>query len=594
LSTPRDLTPADAPLVSRVVNRAQSGRVMSMGQDVREHITGLIDAQVAFLCAHPEFLEKRFFPTPAPALVSRGQNVLRSSWDSASFYRSLIDQVRRLTQPIGVAALTDNARLLSGTAEVPGPFTHDGWEKQIKPRIEWWRGMVARDGDLRDAFGGRTPNLAGDLLSSYATEYSQQWVTLLNGVRAADFSGSRPAGAENMRALAADDSPLMALLAGASEQLTFAEDPASPMGRVQGGFAMLHDFGRAPAGGSWGRKAAGAMDKLFKKNDPLDRGGLPSMRYLGQMRPAQGAISDKAKPGVAEIEFLALFANGTNNPVQAALAWIDQQAANYTPGPSRDATVSVLKLPIIMFQGKQSGGEDEGIVPPDVGRLWVELVLKPYQRTIAGKYPITADGPDVAMADFTEFFRPGGTFWSFYDANLKSMVLEDGSQAGAIKLRRDFADCVRRAKVIRDAFFSANPTQPSLAFAVRTTTASVEGPQVFVRKVHLDVGGQFLSYTNGVPQWDNLQWPGPDPTVGAVLRAELAAGVTAESKSFPGPWGFFHLLDQARLGGSQDAPKAVWRLNAGQSRVVVEYEIQPKTTSHPFSENALRFTVPSP
>jgi type VI secretion system protein ImpL len=600
LATPRDLTREDAPLVTRVVNRLQADRVRSLGQDVRDHISELVEAQVTFLCTHPEFLEKRFFPTPSPALVARAHQVLHDTWDPASFYRIMIGQVGRYTQPVGVAMLTGNSRLLSGTAEVKGPYTRDGWEKQVKPRIEWWRAQVARDGDLRDAFAGRTPDLAGSLLNTYADDYTQQWIGLLKGTKAADFSGSRAAGAENMRLLAADDSPLMALLAGASEQLTFSEPTGSPMERVESGFAMLHDFARAPAGGSWGRAVAGAATKFGKaitgkKNDAMDRGGLPSTAYLEQIRGAQKVITEKAQPGVPELEFLGLFSGGSS-AVQAALAWIDQKAAGYMAGPARDASACALKLPIRMFTGEVCGSvvEQKGVWPRDLAANWTELVLKPYQRTLMGKYPCIAGGPDASMADFIEFFRPGGTFWSFYDANLKSLLLEDGQQAGAIRPPQDLADCVRHAHEIREAFFAANPTQPSVSLAVRTTTADVEGPQVFVRKIHLDVGGGFLTYTNGVRQWDNLQWPGADPAVGAVLRAELSFGVTAESKAFPGPWGFFHLLDQATWSGTGDAPKVVWRLNAGQSRIVVEYELQPKTASHPFRPDFMRFTVPSP
>lgn len=595
LATPRELTPADAPLVARVINGIQADLVRSMSQDVRDQVTSLINAQCAFLCEHSEFIEKRFFPTANPSLVARGRETLRGHWESNSFYRLMIDQTRRQTKPLSVAALTDNSRLLSGTTEVSGPFTHDGWEKQVKPRVEWWRLEVSRDGDLRDAFAGRIPDLAGDLLASYANDYTGQWIGLMNGVKAADFAGSRPAGAENMKALLGDDTPLLALLAGVDEQVTFQEMANSPMGRVQSSFSMLHDFAKAPPGGSFGRKASSAMSGLFHRNDALDKSGLPSTRYLSQMRDAQKAIAAKAQPGAPESDFLALFASGVSSPVRTALDWIDQQSAGYSSGPTRDATVRMLRLPVDMFSpGGGGGATGEGIVPPEVGRLWVELVMKPWQRTLMGKYPFTAGGPDAALPDFVEFFRPGGTFWSFYDANLKSLVGEDGQPAGAFRLRQDFADCVRHAHEIRVAFFSENPAQPMMHFQIRTTTANVEGPQLFVRRVHLDLDGQFTTYTNGVPQWQPLDWPGPDPGVGAVLRAELAGTTAAESRSFAGPWGLFHLLDEAQLSGGAEAPQAVWRLTAGSSRIVVQYDIQPKSTVNPFRQNFMRFEVPSP
>jgi len=594
LATPGQLTFDDAPLISRVIQRLQAPRIRSMSQDVRDRVNLLIDEQVSFLCAHPEFLEKRFFPSPNTYLLARGKAVMAQAWESGSFYRSLIDQVRRLTRPLGVAALTDNSRLISGTAEVPGPYTKDGWEKQVRPRVGWWRAQMARDGDLRDAFGGRTPDLAGDLLNAYASDYAQQWMALLNGARGADAGGAPPTVAENLRLMAADDTPLLALLAGASEQLTFAEDPASPLGRVQTGFAMMHEFAKAPPGGSWGRAASSAVRGLFKKNDPLDRSGLASVRWLDQMKAAQREIADKAKAGTDPQAYLALFATGGANAVQSALGWIDQQAAGYGAGPSRDATVALLKLPIQMCVpgggALPGGGGGGGIVPPN----WNELVFTPFQRTLAGKYPFASSGPDASISDFTEFYRPGGTFWSYYDANMKALVKEDGTPAGQTQVRQDVRDYVLHARKIRDAFFSANPSQPSLSFQIRTSTPGVEGPQVYVLNVHLDANGQFTRYSMGVPQWESLQWPGPDPTVGAVLRAQMAHGVIAESKAFPGPWGFFKLLDQAAWGGTPEAPKVTWRLAANQSHLVIDYDIQPSGSAHPFQRDFFRLPLPTP
>jgi len=595
LAQPGRLTHDDAPLVSQVIERLVAPRMRSMGVDVRDHVNGRIDAQIDFLCTHPRYLEKQFLPAPNPYLLGRSKSLLAQRWESASFYRSMIDQVRKLTRPIGVATLTDNSRLLNGTSEVPGPYTKDGYEKQVRARIAWWRSQMTRDDDLRDAFGGRTPDLAGDLMNAYASDYAQQWVALLNGTRGADAGGQPATVAENMRQLAADDSPIMPLLAGASDQLTFAEDPSSPLGRVQSGFAMLHEFAKAPPGGSWGRAASSAMRGLFKKNsDPLDRSGLASVRYLEQMKNAQKAIADHAKPGADPTQYIGLFTSGSTNAVQVALGWIDQQAASYASGPGREATVAVLKLPIRMCipggGGLPGGGAGSGggIVPP----RWNELVYTPFQRTLAGKYPFARTGPDASIADFTEFFRPGGTFWSYYESNMKALVKEDGTPAGQTPVRADIASYLRLAKAVRDGFF-ANPQQPNLAFSVRTSTASIEGPQVFVTRVHLDVDGQFTTYTNGVPQWQPLTWPGPDPSAGATLRTETANGVVAETRTFPGPWGFFKLLDQAQWGGSSDAPQVTWRLAAGKSQIVLQYDIQPKGP-HPFQRDFFLTPIPAP
>jgi type VI protein secretion system component VasK len=113
--------------------------------------------------------------------------------------------------------------------------------------------------------------------------------------------------------------------------------------------------------------------------------------------------------------------------------------------------------------------------------------------------------------------------------------------------------------------------------------------------MNLDVNGQFTVYGMGAPQWMPIQWPGPSPETGAALRGDPAYGVTVESRVFPGPWGFFRLLDTAAdWGGSPGAPKVTWQLSAGTSKVNVEYDIQPTGSTHPFQRGYFLRPIPPP
>ncbi len=590
LGTPGQLTPDDAPILTRVLQGIEVPKVRAYGADVRDRVNGEIAAQVDFLCAHPKYLEREYMPTVNEQLLLRMKRMLASKWESASFYRTMIDDVRAQTHSTGVAALTDNSRLLVGTAEVQGPFTKAGWEKEIRPRIAMWRNQMTRDGQLRDAFGGHSPDLGSDLLNAYAADYSQQWVALLRGTRGA-HQGSQPATVvEDLRGLAANDTPLLLLLGRASEQLSFAEDPTSPLGRVQSGFAMLHDFAKVPAGGAIGQALSSGM-RIFQKNDPLDHSGLVSVRYLGQLNEAQKALADKAKPGVDLAQYLALFSTPPN-PVANALAWIDQQAANYASGPGRDAAVALIKLPILMCAGGGHIVADTGVVvdpPPH----WNELVYMPFQKTLADKYPFVANGPDASISDFAVFFGPTGTFWDYYKNNMSALVKENGTLTGPTPVRKDVLDYLKFAKTIRDAFFATNPQQPALRFSVRTSTAGYEGPQVFVSHAHLDVNGGLTNYSNGPPTWMPLQWPGPDAGAGATLHVEATNGVVAEPLAYPGAWGIFKLLDQGQWDASKEDPRVTWRLPAGASKIVIQYDFHTDGPG-PFQRDFFRTPIPKP
>jgi type VI secretion system protein ImpL len=150
---------------------------------------------------------------------------------------------------------------------------------------------------------------------------------------------------------------------------------------------------------------------------------------------------------------------------------------------------------------------------------------------------------------------------------------------------------VKKAYEIRLAMFPSGEN-PSVKFSVRTNPPRIEGAGVNVRWISFDVGGRFATYSMGQPQFQELEWPGTDPGVGAALRAQLSGGAQADSRNIPGPWGLFKLLDQGQYVSAGDQPQISWRLQAGGSALITTYEIQPSSQRHPFRPGFLRFSVP--
>jgi len=222
-------------------------------------------------------------------------------------------------------------------------------------------------------------------------------------------------------------------------------------------------------------------------------------------------------------------------------------------------------------------------------------VQRDYQSTLAGRYPLSSNGPDCSLADFEQFFGPGGTFWTFYQASLSGLVSEDGHELPnpRVHLSPAFLECLRTAYRIRRGMFPEGGKKAGFSFSIQPDQVQRSG-SIVMRGVRLDVGGQSLIYQMGPRSWTPMSWPGQNPESGADLRMDAGETATIPSLSYPGAWGFFHLLDRAQIhsGGSSQVSLA-WTLDAKPSPVTLTMNVSGLSSIHPLAPGFFRFTLPS-
>ncbi len=587
LSEPSQIKPDDAPVLTREMARLQASRLEMASPEDRARFPGLVESQMKFIATHPDFLVKlapAYYRLTNADLVRRAAERVRNTWDSSQFYRHMLDEAAPATKEATLGTLIGSPGFLAGEGKVAGPFTADGWEKQIKPRIEAWQLLMQRDWVITDAFQGRPPDLVHDLRVSYARDYTKQWVDFMNAV--GEQEARDPAAvAELIKRAAPDDSPILKLLKAIGRETALGVDDASDVGAVQRDFDIVRQFFGPEGLSGTARKG---LSLFGKKPSRLDTGAPMSMRYQDELKNVLSEVQKLAQNNepMSAMRKLAEAGSATSS----ANGWIGGIGAPYT-GEAAKATVRLLQLPI----NAVIGGSHFTTLS-DLNNRWSLLVYGPFQKTLAGKYPIADGGADLSMYDFTEFFRPGGTFWSFYDSYLKDFVREDGSPVSenqGVPLTPAFLDCLRKAYSIRQAFFASNPAAASLKFSVRTNTPEEEGPHLNVRRITFDLGGDFAAYIMGLREWKEIEWPGSDPNAGAALRLDTSGGPAAENPSEPGLWGLFRLLDRATIAGVETAtPAATWRLSAGPTTLRVVYEFQPVSVHHPFKPRFMRFSPP--
>jgi type VI secretion system protein ImpL len=605
LTEPSQMASEDAPLVGDEMMTALAPRLAFASPDDRERFPKLVQTQVDFLIANKDLVSRLipdYYRSSNPELVARGADRLRETWDSSAFYRQLLAEVEPQTKAIDLAALAGPTGLLAGGSPVPGPFTREGWEKLVMPGVQAYRAQMERDWVVAQAFQGRPPDLGRDLLTAYAKDYTDHWVRFLDELTVVP-PRDMPEAAELLKAAAQSDSPLLRVMQGVKDQTSLAVDPGIELGAVGRDFVILHEFFDSAASGDPKKRVTSLLSRFVDKlrgggkgegEDLLDRNQSPSALYQKLLLAAHEKVSAAAQPGVPVSAMKALMAEGdeATNPLKQVVAWAQLLADGYEGCAAAPAVARVLQLPVTGAKQVVRGG-----VRKDLNTKWTLLVLQPFQRTLAGKYPLAEGGPDAALFDFTEFFRPGGTFWSFYDQELSQYLFEDGTarspELDEAPFSSELTQCLQRAHEIREAFFAADPSAASVRFSVRTSPPRIEGAHVNVRWVSFDVGGEFATYSMGAQQWQPMTWPGKDPAAGAALRAHVSGGPPVKGLEQRGPWGLFRLLDQSQFGQvDRSTPTGTWRLSAGESRLIVVYEFQPTSARHPFQPGFLRFRLP--
>jgi type VI secretion system protein ImpL len=611
LSDPHQITPEDGDLLATQVALTMQGR-LSMGsatQTDRNDYPGLVSRQMHFLAGHPEALAavaREFYPEADGPLSLRAAQRIRGTWDPAAFYRDVIARATPGAKNITFVQLAGQTTQMRGTVEVPGPYTKDGWEKQVKPRVDDYRALVKRDLVLQDVFQQRPPDLATDILNLYAADYSKRWAAFLDGVTLAE-PRNMGESAQQLALVAKGDSPMFKLLRGVREQTQLGVGPDTPLGKVQTDWAILKDFFATQGGGA--EKVTGFLQRFTQKGgsvDANDRTQSPSAKYQAYLMAAQKKVNEAGQPGApfAVIRSLMTSGDDVTNPLLALKAFAQQYGGAYVGAAGAQPVARLLAAPIGGAEGAVVGSG----INPQLAAAWKSTVLEPFQNTLAGKYPFAASREEASLADFAGCFGPKGYFWTFYAANLAPFLNEDGTpKAANAPVSGGMIAFLKHAYEIRQAFF-ASGDMPSLQFTISTTPPRFDGPPLNVRWVSFDCGGSRVTYTMGPPREEAVQWPGADPTAGAGIRVNASAAedpkkkkkkgaeplaVPVEVRTAEGVWGLFRVLDGATsFSDAAGGADVTWSLPAGASRVHVTWSFKGSSVHHPFSRGFLREARP--
>ncbi|NYS25644.1 type VI secretion system membrane subunit TssM [Rhodobacteraceae bacterium 2376] len=228
-----------------------------------------------------------------------------------------------------------------------------------------------------------------------------------------------------------------------------------------------------------------------------------------------------------------------------------------------------------------------------INARWRSQVLPFCEQALSDRYPFNRRaGADVAMADFSRLFAPGGLIETFFNENLRRFV---DTQARPMTWRPvndadlGISDSVlaqfQHAFDIRDAFFSQGST-PQVTFQI---TPFALDPQA--QTVTLEIDGQRTTFGHrdgGAPPLA-VSWPGEVGLAG--VRFDPQASGVQNMLARDGPWAWFRLLDSAEIRRTSVADRSRVIFNVGGRFAL--YDLQAGSVLNPFNLPALRnFSCP--
>lgn len=232
--------------------------------------------------------------------------------------------------------------------------------------------------------------------------------------------------------------------------------------------------------------------------------------------------------------------------------------------------------------------------------VWRTQVYEPYRRSLLGRYPLNAAAEEeIALHDFVQFFKSGGTLDQYYQDFLAPFIVTAGKwhnrtvDRQTLGIPADVLSQLQRARQVRDAFFQNQDGSVGMVLNLRPH-AMDEGDVRFT----LDVGDERLTYSHGPRFWTTLNWQATENRGIRVAFEDLHG--RWHQYAHHGVWAWLRLLDASYIErtASQSTYLVTFTVGNHMQRSAIRhditYEIKAQGVDNPLRRDLLTgFTLPS-
>ncbi|CCV11971.1 type VI secretion system membrane subunit TssM [Mesorhizobium sp. STM 4661] len=457
---------------------------------------------------------------------------------------------------------------------VPGIYTYAGFNDFYLGQLSRVAQMLVDDqwvlggGGEQGGIDQELLKLGPELLDRYGKEFAAAWNAVLDELR--------------FKAMLKDKPHYIALSAAAS--------PTSPIDQL---FTAIAD--ETALTREVGLNRASELESSAVQNQPrkaadiakgLARIGIQIATGKSQSRAGAGSPSTQNQHPGANIEAqFRSFQTLVNGP--AGRRPIDALTQNFrdiyqslqlaADVPSQTERVNMnLQLQISTLRANVSrlpkqlarmvnatADEFEGNVAEtsvaNLNQMLDQTVTRACEEAVNGHYPFAGNSTeDIAMADFSKLFAPGGLLDRFFAQNLApliDMTSQDWSWKQDARFGRDLSKSTLKgfqlAAEIRNVFFPSGGSVPSVS--VTFTPSSLHGD---ADAAILDVDGQIVQSNQAGNAPSTVTWPSGTASSSASLSLMPEMPGRESAIKFDGPWALKRLLDKAAItstGGNTEA-----------------------------------------
>ncbi|MEJ2609157.1 MAG: type VI secretion system membrane subunit TssM [Candidatus Thiodiazotropha sp.] len=475
----------------------------------------------------------------------------------------------RLTQAIGADAELVFSRRSGEPLDkaIPALFTYEGYHKLfLKEHLSIANKLLDEKwilGPDLEKLIGKTDlaKLSSRVKEIYYEEYIHIWEQQLADIRIKPFNSINQA-VELLNILSGPTSPLRRYLTLIQEQTTLS--------RLPGGAQKAAELAEEESSGIT-RRLASILQVAPDEAKKVSASSLlttPVDQHFANLNRMISAKEGEQPPLERTMEMLnELYAH--MNAIASA-GNQSSQAFNSARDPSAGGgVISRLKLeakrqpgPLASMLNTLADGSSNLTVSgvrSHLNSIW-STQLQPFcQRSLTGRYPLNRNGTrEVTISDFGRFFGPGGMMDNFFNSYLQNFVdtshrVWRWNAAGnrTLGIPSSTLRQFQRAAVIRDAFFSGSGQQPKINFEIKPLSMDTT-----ITQITLLLNQQRVRYNHGPTRWSRLTWPDDSGISDTKILLAPPAGTKPSGLTEDGPWGWFRIIDQAKVTPT-DSPETI-------------------------------------
>ncbi|WP_315809991.1 ImcF-related family protein [Pseudomonas sp. C9-3] len=561
------------------------------------------------LAAHPEWRAQT-----QPSLVSQARQVLLGQLGQrngmSNLYQQVLDRASNnyaAMTLLDMVGETDAPMLFDTPNTVPGVFTRQAWEGQVRKAID--EVAEARREEIDWVLSDQQSTLDSDLkpevlkaqlTERYFQEFSDAWLAFLNSIRWRKADSLSDAIAQLTLLSDVRQSPLIALMNTLAYQGKTEVKGEALSDSLMKSAQQLLDKDKQPV---IDQKAAGPQG-------PLDTTFGPLLALLGKEKASATAGSDNLS-----LQAFLTRATRVRLKLQQITTATDPQALTQAlaqtvfQGKSVDLTDTLDYGSLIAASlGAEWNGFGqnlfvqplnqawEGVLQPSsasLNRQWQRAIVGNWERSFDGRYPFAVSGSDASLPMLGQMIRSGtGRIDQFISSQLGGVLHKEGNRwvpdsanSQGLHFNPQFLKAVNQLSELADILYTDGGMGMTFQLQAKPVRSVVE--TTFI------LDGVKLEYFNQMESWQQFTWPGGTDHPGASLSWTSIKGGARLFGDYSGVWGLIRLFEQAQVTRLDDSNSLFELVLTAPDKLPLTWHLRTELGSGPLALLQLRgFMLP--